>query len=209
MKQIQSYNGISRLTIEIGDETISVLLVEELSLELIGQNLELCFKETNVLVALRIEGVGNSFCSKIVEIQEDELFARIILESHLAKNGNISALVSLDFINQNALKIGSEVFWHISENEITLENIQTIETFKPFGQGFPEPLLGIRINTSFLSPIGKENQHLKVNNQSFSAIGFNMKKPENAETCLLLGNLEKNVFNSHITPQLRIIKIKP
>ena len=36
-----------------------------------------------------------------------------------------------------------------------------------------------------------------------------MKKPENAETCLLLGNLEKNVFNSHITPQLRIIKIKP
>ena len=97
MKQIQSYNGISRLTIEIGDETISVLLVEELSLELIGQNLELCFKETNVLVALRIEGVGNSFCSKIVEIQEDELFARIILESHLAKNGNITALVSLDF----------------------------------------------------------------------------------------------------------------
>ena len=50
LKQIQSYNGISRLTIEIGDETISVLLVEELSLELIGQNLELCFKETNVLV---------------------------------------------------------------------------------------------------------------------------------------------------------------
>lgn len=120
LKQIQSYNGISRLTIEIGDETISVLLVEELSLELIGQNLELCFKETNVLVALRIEGVGNSFCSKIVEIQEDELFARIILESHLAKNGNISALVSLDFINQNALKVGSEVFWHISENEIML-----------------------------------------------------------------------------------------
>ena len=95
-------------------------MVEELSLELIGQNLEWCFKETNVLVALRIEGVGNSFCSKIVEIQEDELFARIILESHLAKNGNISALVSLDFINQNALKIGSEVFWHISENEIML-----------------------------------------------------------------------------------------
>ena len=68
--------------------------------------------------ALRIEGVGNSFCSKIVEIQEDELFARIILESHLAKNGNITALVSLDFINQNALKIGSEVFWHISEMKL-------------------------------------------------------------------------------------------
>ena len=113
------------------------------------------------------------------------------------------------FMGKQSIEEKVDEYIDISENEITLENIQTIETFKPFGQGFPEPLLGIRINTSFLSPIGKENQHLKVNNQSFSAIGFNMKKPENAETCLLLGNLEKNVFNSHITPQLRIIKIKP
>ena len=29
-------------------------------------------------------------------------------------------LQQMDFINQNALKIGSEVFWHISENEIML-----------------------------------------------------------------------------------------
>lgn len=113
------------------------------------------------------------------------------------------------FMGNQIIEEKAEEYIDVSENEITLENLQIIETLKPFGQGFPEPLLGIKVKTSTLYAIGKENQHLKVSSPTFSAIGFNLKKPENCDTCLLLGNLEKNEFNSRVTPQLRILKIKP
>ena len=123
LKAIYSSNGISRLVLQSQDKELSLLLLEELSQDLLGKKLEINFKETNVILAFKLEGAKNTFCSKILEIQSDTLFARISLEFSSAKYGIIQALTDLEFVSKNRLKIGSEVYWHIPENEIMLLGI--------------------------------------------------------------------------------------
>lgn len=123
LKAISSSNGISRLVLQSQDKEISLLLLEELSQDLLGKKLEINFKETNVILALKLEGVKNTFYSKILEIQSDTLFARLSLEFLPTKGGIIQALTDLEFVSKNCLKVGDEVCWHIPENEIMLLGI--------------------------------------------------------------------------------------
>ena len=64
LKAIYSSNGISRLVLQSQDKELSLLLLEELSQDLLGKKLEINFKETNVILAFKLEGAKNTFCSK-------------------------------------------------------------------------------------------------------------------------------------------------
>lgn len=101
---------------------ISVLLLEDSSFvsNLLRQPLHLGFKESNIVVAMRLEGVCNTFKSEILNIAEDHLFARLTLACKWAESGKINALCSLEFVKNNGLCSGDFVFWHIPENEIML-----------------------------------------------------------------------------------------
>lgn len=87
---------------------------------MLSQPLCLGFKEDNIIVATKLEGVCNTFKAKILNIARDSLFARLTLASKEAEGGKIDALCALDFVKHNGLHIGDSVFWHIPENEIML-----------------------------------------------------------------------------------------
>ncbi|TLD88162.1 molybdate ABC transporter [Helicobacter sp. MIT 05-5294] len=101
---------------------IAVLLLEDSNFiaPLLHQPLQLGFKESNVVVALKLEGVCNAFRAEILQIDEDNLFAQLTLQVKEAENGVIYALCDLDFIKRNGLRVGDFVFWHIPESEIML-----------------------------------------------------------------------------------------
>ncbi len=110
------------LNSEVKQNQISVLLLEDsaFATHLLHQTLQLGFKESNIVVATKLEGVCNAFESKILKIDKDNLFARLILEFKYAEKGVINALCALDFIKNNGLNVGDSILWHIPESEIML-----------------------------------------------------------------------------------------
>lgn len=101
---------------------ISVLLLEDSSFvsNMLYRPLHLGFKENNIVVATRLEGTCNTFRAEILNLAEDNLFARLTLACKWAEGGKINALCGLEFVKSNGLHSGDFVFWHIPENEIML-----------------------------------------------------------------------------------------
>lgn len=99
-----------------------VLLLEDSAFvsHLLHQPLQLGFKENNIIVATELKGIHNTFRAEILKITQDSILARLTLASNYAENGTIDVLCALDFVEQNGLKVGDSVFWHIPENEIML-----------------------------------------------------------------------------------------
>ncbi len=101
---------------------ISILLLEDSSFisNALCAPLHLGFKENNIVVATKLEGACNTFEAEILNLAEDNLFARLTLACKWAEGGKINALCDLDFVKNNNLHLGDCVFWHIPENEIML-----------------------------------------------------------------------------------------
>ncbi|MBD5165406.1 molybdate ABC transporter [Helicobacter sp.] len=101
---------------------ICVLLLEDSSFvsNMLCAPLSLGFKENNIVVATKLEGACNTFKAEILNLAEDNLFARLTLACAWAEGGKINALCALDFVKNNHLQLGDFVFWHIPENEIML-----------------------------------------------------------------------------------------
>ncbi|MCI5969277.1 molybdate ABC transporter [Helicobacter sp.] len=126
LTHFDAQEGILRLCVRLCDDAkklesqmLNVLLLEDSTFlePFLQKTLKLCFKESSVIVGLELKGLHNTFKSKILDIQTDTLFARLVLE---VQNSAIAALCPLDFIKQNALKKGDCVKWHIPENAVML-----------------------------------------------------------------------------------------
>ena len=100
------------------NECVQILLLEESEFaeKLLEKPLEIGFKESNLVVATSLKGSQNTFSAEILGITQDTLFARISLKSAFCEP--INALCPLAFIEENALKVGDCIDWHIPENEI-------------------------------------------------------------------------------------------
>lgn len=127
LTHFSTQEGILRLCVclcdddssNIQSQMLNVLLLEDSTFlePFLHKTLKLCFKESSVIVGLELKGLHNTFKSKILNLEIDTLFARLILEM---QNNTITALCPLDFIVQNALKKGDYVKWHIPENAVML-----------------------------------------------------------------------------------------
>lgn len=118
LRDFVSQGGISRLEVECGEFVFFVLLLED-SISLrnyLHKGICIGFKESNVVVASRIEGVSNAFEAKILSFESDNLFMRLLLECKAAENGQISVLASYECAKN--LTKSKKVFWHILESEI-------------------------------------------------------------------------------------------
>ena len=78
-------------------------------------------------------------------------------------------------ITQDLLTIRLEIELEMELTDITRENLKTIERFEPFGGGNPHPMFITRgMMIEDIRSVGSENQHLKLQVDGISAIGFNM-----------------------------------
>lgn len=101
---------------------LEILLLEnaDFANALLGKYITLGFKENNIALGTCIKGGHNTFRAKIIKISQDTLFARVLLENTFLQDCKISALCPLDFIRNNALKVGDFIDWYILESEIML-----------------------------------------------------------------------------------------
>lgn len=118
LKAFVSQGGISRLEVEAEEFVFFVLLLEDCTSLKNYLHKDICigFKESNVVVASRIEGVSNTFEAKILSFENDHLFMRLSLECKAAENGDIKILTSYE-CGKNLIR-SEKVFWHILESEI-------------------------------------------------------------------------------------------
>ena len=100
----------------------------------------------------------------------------------------------------------------INQSQLTIENIELLQTFAPFGAGFPYPVF------SFKNPqidnirlVGKNNDHFSARFNGFSGIGFCCEKmPEfiqdrNIEVAF---TPEINTWNNQKEIKLKIVDVR-
>lgn len=85
-----------------------------------------------------------------------------------------------------------------------------LKKFEPFGAGVPMPLFAIRnVKASSKRPVmlmGANQEHLRINTDEFSAVGFGMSGkidiPPDVPLLDLVGTITENEFRGRITPQV-------
>lgn len=100
----------------------------------------------------------------------------------------------------------------LQPEDLTVEHCEKITSFAPFGVANPNPLfLMDSVEISELRPVGKENQHLKLEGhfqgKFFEGIAFGAadRLVQLKTTQKLLGHLEKNDWNHRSTVQIRVV----
>ncbi len=100
--------------------------------------------------------------------------------------------------------------------DFTLQAIEEIEKFAPYGTGNPEPLFGVKAHVEFQSVLKGRHMKLKLGpGRPFEGIWFNAaerlevtelleKSAQQRKACLFAGIPELNRYLGRVTPTLRI-----
>ncbi len=120
-----------------------------------------------------------------------------------------------DFFKKTPVKSTLKVDFELQEGDFSLEKIDKVSTFAPFGIGNPSPLFLMKdvqiVNTR---PVGKTGDHLKFTakfqGQLHDGIAFRWGEHEDAfwQAKELLVHLEKNKWNGEEKVQLRLVDAK-
>lgn len=120
-----------------------------------------------------------------------------------------------DFFQSTPIKSTVKVDFALQAEDFTIEKIDKISTFAPFGIGNPSPLFLMEdieiINTR---PVGKTGDHLKFtakfHGQLHDGIAFRWGEHEDAlwKAKEILVHLEKNKWNGKESVQLRLVDAK-
>lgn len=80
-------------------------------------------------------------------------------------------------ITEEILDRKIEIECELTPEDINRQNLETIETFQPYGMGNPSPFFLTRnMTVEDLRSVGNEGQHLKLQVDGFNTIGFNLGK---------------------------------
>jgi len=118
---IKQVDSLMLLFIDIKGHLFSSLILEndtEKWIE-IGMNVQILFKETEVMIATKesIVSARNSFVSKIIAIENGELLSNIAFDF----NGiSINSIVTKNAIYELKCNIGDEFKWFIKSNEVSI-----------------------------------------------------------------------------------------
>lgn len=97
----------------------------------------------------------------------------------------------------------------LEPKDITVENLQIIKSFEPYGVGNQHPrFLTRNMLVEDVRAVGGQNQHLKLQLDGFSAIGFNLGQDRSAirpgHKIDLVYTVEEDSFNGRHSLQLKI-----
>ena len=118
LNNIREYQRILELEFLCHGERVYAFMLdskEKLS-PLLGQELHLIFKETQVILGQNLQGPRNCFKGKVTKLHSDDFFLRVTLD---CLNQEITALTHKGFDT----KIGDTICWCVLENEIMISGI--------------------------------------------------------------------------------------
>ncbi len=104
----------------------------------------------------------------------------------------------------------------LQPEEITEKNVFDLEKLEPYGYGNEMPVfMSENMTVESLKPMGEDGRHLKIffRNGGVKTEGIAFNAKERAEEILcgekysVVYNLENNVWNGRVTPQMKIIDI--
>ncbi len=120
---INSYEGISLVNIQIGESSFGTVLLDtpqSCNYLTLGKDITLAFKETEVAIALVDLGpisMSNQIKCKIRSIQNGKILTKITLT---CKDGDITSIITSRSSSRLKLEKGKEVIALIKANEISL-----------------------------------------------------------------------------------------
>lgn len=97
----------------------------------------------------------------------------------------------------------------VNKDDFTFENYLFINELKPFGIGFPYPVMGYEINTNGIFRIGDNKQHIRgrINSQT-CFIGFNIDASIDSQSSILsIGKLSLNKYRGQKNLSFKIEKV--
>ncbi len=115
---IQSSQHLSLVNVGIGDDSLHLLLLEK-PIETVGSEVDLVFKESEVILSKEpIKSTANIFSGRINKIEEGEILTYVTL---LYCDKEIAALVPTATLASLTFKPGDAIYWIINPSEISLQ----------------------------------------------------------------------------------------
>lgn len=120
VKSIQKQDKIALVKLSNGSNIFSVLMIDYDARIQENMNVEILFKESEVMVCAKeceLISARNRFVGEIKDIEVDEIFARI---SFIFEEFSIKSLITKEAKEALGLEVGSEFAWFVKSNEISI-----------------------------------------------------------------------------------------
>ncbi len=120
ISHIKTCDEISQVSVDVGGIVFSSILIDADSMNLkTNDNVDILFKETEVLVATKLSCVSarNAFFGEVLEIQQGEILSEI---SFAFQKGIIKSIITTNSLQALDIKIGDEFLWFVKANEVTV-----------------------------------------------------------------------------------------
>ena len=120
ISDIKTCDEIAQVSVDVGGIVFSSILIDADSMNLkIHDNVDILFKETEVLVATKLSSVSarNAFLGGVMEIKQGAILSEISFSFQTSIIKSIITTGSLQALN---IKKGDEFLWFVKANEVTL-----------------------------------------------------------------------------------------
>lgn len=120
ISDIKTCDEIAQVSVDVGGIVFSSILIDVDSMNLkIHDNVDILFKETEVLVATKLSCVSarNAFFGDVVEIKQGAILSEI---SFSFKKNIVKSIITTGSLQALDIKEGDEFLWFVKANEVTL-----------------------------------------------------------------------------------------
>ena len=120
ISDIKTCDEISQVSVDVGGIVFSSILIDADSMNLkIHDNVDILFKETEVLVATKQSSVSarNAFLGGVMEIKQGAILSEI---SFSFQKSIIKSIITTGSLKALNIKKGDEFLWFVKANEVTL-----------------------------------------------------------------------------------------
>ncbi|MDY0321483.1 MAG: TOBE domain-containing protein [Arcobacteraceae bacterium] len=120
ISDIKTCDEIAQVSVDVGGIVFSSILIDADSMNLkIHDNVDILFKETEVLVATKQSSVSarNAFLGGVMEIKQGEILSEI---SFSFQKSIIKSIITTGSLKALNIKKGDEFLWFVKANEVTL-----------------------------------------------------------------------------------------
>lgn len=120
ISDIKTCDEIAQVSVDVGGIVFSSILIDADSMNLkIHDNVDILFKETEVLVATKQSSVSarNAFLGDVVEIKQGAILSEI---SFSFQKSIIKSIITTGSLKALNIKKGDEFLWFVKANEVTL-----------------------------------------------------------------------------------------
>ncbi len=120
ISDIKTCDEIAQVSVDVGGIVFSSILIDADSMNLkIHDNVDILFKETEVLVATKQSSVSarNAFLGGVMEIKQGAILSEI---SFSFQETIIKSIITTGSLQALDIKEGDEFLWFVKANEVTL-----------------------------------------------------------------------------------------